>query len=298
MYIYWERIRNLMVRFYRSNIHNSVSEADIILIGVPDESKSLAKRKGTNRAPDIIRSAFNEAEFFEREGKTIPVSPMRGSLDNKRIVDVGNVNREDLYQLIVDLVSLKKIPIIIGGDHSITTIALRAIGSVLGKIGLFYFDAHPDFVSSMRNYYGSVLMDSAQSIEYKKSMLIGTRAAELEELENAQHVGLEIVSPMDFVELGILKIADKVVARAAGLKKYISIDLDCIDPAFAPGVSLPSVGGLSSIDLIYLVKRAIDSGLIGIDIVELSPDFDINHTTANLAARIISECIGSIKVHC
>jgi agmatinase len=286
-----------MVRFYRSNIHSSVSEADIILIGVPDESKSLAKRKGTNRAPDIIRSAFNEAEFFEREGKIIPVSPMRGSLDNKRIVDVGNVNREDLYQLIVDLVSLKKIPIIIGGDHSITTIALRAIGSVLGKIGLFYFDAHPDFVSSMRNYYGSVLMDSAQSIEYKKSMLIGTRAAELEELENAQHVGLEIVSPMDFVELGILKIADKVVARAAGLKKYISIDLDCIDPAFAPGVSLPSVGGLSSIDLIYLVKRAIDSGLIGIDIVELSPDFDINHTTANLAARIISECIGSIKVY-
>ena len=86
-----------MVRFYRSNIHSSVSEADIFLIGVPDESKSLAKRKGTNRAPDIIRSAFNEAEFFEREGKTIPISPMRGSLDNKRIVDVGNVSREDLY---------------------------------------------------------------------------------------------------------------------------------------------------------------------------------------------------------
>lgn len=286
-----------MVRFYRSNIHTSDSQADIFLIGVPDESKSLAKRKGTNRAPDIIRSAFNEAEFFEREGKTIPVSPMRGSHDNKRIVDVGNVNREDLYQLIVDLVSFKKIPIIIGGDHSITTIALRAIESVLGKIGLFYFDAHPDFVSSMRNYYGSVLMDSAQSIEYKKSMLIGTRAAELEELENAQRVGLEIVSPMDFVELGILKLADKVVARAAGHKKYISIDLDCVDPAFAPGVSLPSVGGLSSIDLIYLVKRAIDFGLVGIDIVELSPDFDINHITANLAARIISECIGSIKVY-
>ncbi|MFZ0513960.1 MAG: arginase family protein [Candidatus Nitrosopolaris sp.] len=285
-----------MVRFYRSNVDTSISEADIILIGVPDESKSLAKRKGTKRAPDIIRSAFNDSEFFEREGKTIPVSPMRGSLDDKTILDAGNVNREDLYQLIVDLVSSKKIPIIIGGDHSITTIALRAIGSVLGKIGLLYFDAHPDFVSSMRNYYGSVLTDSAQSIEYKKSMLIGTRAAELEELENAQHVGLEIVSPMDFVELGILKIADKVVARAAGLK-YISIDLDCIDPAFAPGVSLPSVGGLSTIDLIYLVKRAIDFGLIGIDVVELSPDFDINHTTANLAARIISECIASIKVH-
>jgi agmatinase len=286
-----------MVRLYRANIHTSVSQGDIFLIGVPDESKSLAKRKGTSRAPDIIRSAFNEAEFFERHGKTIPIAPMRGSLDNKQIIDVGDINRDDLYKLVVDLVSLQKIPIIIGGDHSITTIALRAIGSVLGKIGLFYFDAHPDFVSSMRDYYGSVLVDSAQSIEYKKSMLIGTRAAELEELENAQRVGLEIVTPMDFVEVGLLKLADKLVARAGGTKKYISIDLDCVDPAFAPGVSLPSVGGLSSIDLIYLVKRVIDFGIVGIDIVELSPDFDINHITANLAARIISECIGSIKVY-
>jgi agmatinase len=252
-----------MVRLYRSNIHTSVSQGDIFLIGVPDESKSLAKRKGTKRAPDIIRSAFNEAEFFERQGKTIPISPMRGSLDNKQVVDVGDVNREDLYKLIVEIVSFKKIPIIIGGDHSITTIALQAIGSVLGKIGLFYFDAHPDFVSSKRDYYGSVLVDSVQSIEYKKSMLIGTRAAEQEELENAQRVGLEIVTPMDFVELGLLKLADKVVARAEGSKRYISIDLDCVDPAFAPGVSLPSVGGLSSIDLIYLVKRLIDFGIVG-----------------------------------
>jgi agmatinase len=286
-----------MVRFYRSNIHTSDSQGDIFLVGVPDESKSLAKRKGTSRAPDIIRSAFNDTEFFERHGKTIPISPMRGSLSNKQIVDVGDINRDDLYKLVVDLVSLQKIPIIIGGDHSITTIALRAIGSVMGKIGLFYFDAHPDFVSSMRDYYGSVLMDSAPYIEYEKSMLIGTRAAELEELENAQRVGLEIISPMDFVELGLLKLADKVVARAGGTKKYISIDLDCVDPAFAPGVSLPSVGGLSSIDLIYLVKRTIDFGLVGIDIVELSPDFDINNITANLAARIISECIGSIKTY-
>lgn len=286
-----------MVRFYRATADKSISEGDIILIGVPDESKSLAKRKGTSRAPDIIRWASNDSEFFEREGKTIPIAPMRGSLDGKRILDAGNVTREQLYQLVTDLVSSKKIPIIIGGDHSITTIALRAISNALGKIGLLYFDAHPDFVSSMRNYYGSVLTDSAQYIEYNKSMLIGTRAAEQEELQNAQNAGLEIVSPLDVVELGVLRIADKMVARGAGLKKYISIDLDCIDPAFAPGVSLPSSGGLSSLDLIYLLKHAIDFGLIGLDVVEFSPDFDFNHTTSSLAARIISECIASIKVH-
>ena len=182
-----------------------------------------------------------------------------------------------------------------GGDHSITTLALEAIGNALGKIGLLYFDAHPDFVSSTRNYYGSVLTDSAASIDFNKSILIGTRAAEPEELENAKKVELEIITPMDIVELGILKVAQRFMSRAGGKKKYISIDLDCLDPAFAPAVSVPSPGGLTSIDLIYLVKKAVHNGIVGIDIVELSPDFDVNSMTAYLAARILLEAIASIK---
>jgi agmatinase len=86
-----------------------------------------------------------------------------------------------------------------------------------------------------------------------------------------------------------------MVSKAAGYPKYISIDLDCVDPAYAPGVSLPSAGGLSSIDLIYLAKHVIEFGIVGMDIVELSPDFDFNNLTANLAARIISESIASMK---
>jgi agmatinase len=93
-----------------------------------------------------------------------------------------------------------------------------------------------------------------------------------------------------------LKIADKIRSKNNNGKRYISIDLDCLDPAFAPGVSLPSPCGLSSIDLIYLVKSAIDSGIIGIDIVELSPEYDINNITAFLAARILSESIASLKL--
>jgi agmatinase len=283
-----------MVHFYRSTV-DTIADANIVLIGVPDESKSHAKRKGTSRGPDTIRFASNESEFFKREGKIIPISPMRDSLENKKVLDLGNIKRENLYQLIFDLVSNKKIPIIIGGDHSITTLALEAIGNALGKIGLLYFDAHPDFVSSTRNYYGSVLTDSAASIDFNKSILIGTRAAEPEELENAKKVELEIITPMDIVELGILKVAQRFMSRAGGKKKYISIDLDCLDPAFAPAVSVPSPGGLTSIDLIYLIKKAVHNGIVGIDIVELSPDFDVNSMTAYLAARILLEVIASIK---
>jgi agmatinase len=283
-----------MVRLYHSTV-DRISEADIVIIGIADESKSHAKRKGTSKGPDIIRIASNDSDFFERDGKIIPICPMNGYINNKKIFDDGNIQRQDLYQLIFDLVSIKKIPIIIGGDHSITTIALQAINDSFGKVGLLYFDAHPDFVSSTTDYYGSVLTDSSNCIDYEKSLLIGTRSAEPEELRNAYNVGLEVVTPIDIAEQGIGNIADRIKCRNNNGRRYISIDLDCLDPAFAPGVSVPSPCGISSIDLIYLSKLAISSGIVGLDVVEFTPDFDINNITASLAARILLESIASIN---
>ena len=284
-----------MVRLYQSNAR-SAFEADVVIVGVPDESKSHAKRKGASRGPDSLRQASNESGFFERNGKLIPVCPILGKISNKLIFDYGNIPRENLLKLITDLVANNKIPIVIGGDHSITSTVLQATGNIHGKLGLFYFDAHPDFVSSTTDYYGSVLTDSSRWIDFSKSMLIGTRAAEPEELENAESVGLEVITPIDVAKSGISQVANKLQAKGYNNKRYVSIDLDCADPAYAPGVSLPSPCGLSSIDLVYLVKLVINSGIVGIDIVELSPDFDLNNMTANLAARILLESIASINI--
>jgi agmatinase len=284
-----------MVRLYQSNVH-SASEADVVIVGVPDESKSHAKRKGSSKGPDSLRQASNESGFFERNGKLIPVCPILGKISNKLIFDYGNIPRENLQKLITDLVSNNKIPIVIGGDHSITSTVLQATGDIHGKLGLFYFDAHPDFVSSTTDYYGSVLTDSSRWIDFSKSMLIGTRAAEPEELENAESVGLEVITPIDVAKLGISRVANKLQAKGYNNRRYVSIDLDCADPAYAPGVSLPSPCGLSSIDLVYLIKLVVNSGVVGIDIVELSPDFDLNNMTANLAARILLESIASINI--
>jgi agmatinase len=284
-----------MVRLYQSNAR-SAFEADVVIVGVPDESKSHAKRKGASRGPDSLRQASNESGFFERNGKLIPICPILGKISNKLIFDYGNIPRENLQKLITDLVANNKIPIVIGGDHSITSTVLQATGDIHGKLGLFYFDAHPDFVSSTTDYYGSVLTDSSRWIDFSKSMLIGTRAAEPEELENAESVGLEVITPIDVAKLGIAQVANKLQAKGYNNKRYVSIDLDCADPAYAPGVSLPSPCGLSSIDLVYLVKLVVNSGIVGIDIVELSPDFDLNNMTANLAARILLESIASINI--
>jgi agmatinase len=286
----------IMVRLHRSNAY-SMKDVDVVVIGVPDESNSHAKRKGTSRAPEVLRIASNESEFFQRGGKLIPTCPMCGTFDQRRIFDAGNIpNKQKLRDMVTDITSCGKLPIMIGGDHSLTTETIHAVSNAIGKkLSLLYFDAHPDFVSSTRNYYGSVLTDSTQSLNFRKSMLIGTRAAEPEELENARKAGLMIVNPLEIVDLGVKRVAQMIRARTSGSKVYISVDLDCLDPAFAPGVSVPSPGGLSSIDLIYLLNKAISVGnVVAIDIVELAPDYDINGATAMLAARIMSECIASV----
>jgi len=283
-----------VVRLRRSNV-DRMQDADIVVIGVPDESRSHAKRKGTSRAPDVLRIASNESEFFERGGRLIPICPMRGTLEGKRVFDAGNVaSKQELQKIVYDVASAGKLPIMIGGDHSLTTETIKA-ASAGKKLSLLYFDAHPDFVSSVRNYYGSVLTDSAQLLNFRKSMLIGTRAAEQEELENARKAGLKIVNPLDVAELGVKKVAQMIKARTAGSRTYISVDLDCVDPASAPGVSVPSPGGLAAVDVIYLLNKAISGGnVVGIDIVELVPDYDVNGMTSTLAARILSECIASV----
>jgi agmatinase len=286
----------IMIRLHRSNA-DTMKDVEIVVIGVPDESNSHAKRKGTSRAPDVLRIASNDYEFFERGGKLIPTCPMSGTLNRKCIFDAGNIpDKHKLRELVTDITLQGKLPIMIGGDHSLSTEAIQAVSGAIGKkLSLLYFDAHPDFVSSTTNYYGSVLTDTTQSLNFRKSMLIGTRAAEPEELENSKKVGLRIINPLEIAELGVKRVAQMIRARTRGSNVYVSVDLDCLDPAFAPGVSVPSPGGLSSIDLIYLLNKTISTGnVVAIDIVELAPDYDINNTTAMLAARIMSECIASV----
>ena len=285
------------MKLLHSNV-KSIFQADIVVVGVPDESRSHARRKGTSKGPDSLRIASNSFEFFEREGKTIPICPMKGTLEDKKIFDFGNTSREDLYRLVFDIVSAKKLPITIGGDHSITTLILQAIHEAFegDKVSLLYFDAHPDFVSSTRNYYGSVITDSSGYINFTKSMLIGTRAAELEELENASKQKLEIITPIDIIEFGINATVKKIISKCGSSKVYLSIDLDCMDPGVAPGVSVPAPGGLFPLDLIFILKKITENlNIVGMDIVELCPDYDLNQNTANHAARILMETISSLR---
>ena len=174
-------------------------DAEFVILGIPDESQSHALRKGTEEAPYRIRQISNERDSFERSGKISLGRPFTGIF--KRVYDLGNINRVEIDETFAKIVSSSKIPISIGGDHSITRQIIHSIANQLGKISLVYFDAHPDFVSSTTNYYGSVVNDVIPNIDVDSSIQIGIRTPEQEEIDNINKYNLQVITPFDKEDL-------------------------------------------------------------------------------------------------
>ncbi len=265
-------------------------QSEFVVIGIPDESQSHALRKGTEEAPFKIRQISNLRDSFERDGKISLGRPFQGS--EKKVHDFGNITRSQIESIYDKISASSKIPISIGGDHSITRQIINAITKRHGKISLVYFDAHPDFVSSMTNYYGSVVNDILPNVEIASSVQIGIRTPEQEELDNIKKFNLEVITPFDIQKKGIKQVANSILNKL-GDKVYISFDMDCVDPAYAPGVSVPVPMGLSSTDAVYLLKEIAKKGIVGMDVMEVCPSFDVKDRTSHLASRIISEVLYS-----
>lgn len=279
----------IMERICWANTEN-FDDADFVIVGIPDESQSHALRKGTEEAPIKIRHISNMRDSYERNGIVSLGRPFRGS--EKKVHDLGDISRDQIKETFEKILSSSKIPISIGGDHSITQEIISSISKSNEKISLVYFDAHPDFVSSHTNYYGSVITDVLSHIEIESSVQIGIRTPEAEELENIKKHNFQVITPFDICVHGIESIANSIIGKL-GKNVYISFDMDCIDPSFAPGVSVPVPLGLNSVDCVYLLQRIAQKGIIGMDIMEVCPSYDVKDRTSHLASRIISEVLFS-----
>jgi agmatinase len=268
-------------------------DSDVVIVGIQDESGSHSDWVGTSKAPNKIRAVSNQRDVYHEEEQHLAL-PTNG-LKNTNVFDYGNIDKQNIAKIFNRILSDSKIPITIGGDHSITTPILKALSKKYGKISLVYFDAHPDFVLHTRNYHGSVITDSLDYINIKSSMQIGIRSPEVEELENIRKYGLKVITPFDIIENGPAKTL-KTIFDTIGKNTYISFDIDCLDPAYAPGASVPVPIGLKSSDVTYFIKKIAEKGIIGMDIVEICPTHDLNDITSHFASRLIGETISSCKV--
>jgi agmatinase len=273
---------------------SSLNDAHLVLFGVSSSDASLYK--GSEMAPQAIREASNK--YYS--GATLSAErfvllPENG-LIKKGLYDFGDISKDEITEFVSRIASLRKVPIMLGGDHSCTFHVLKAFDSLHKRFSLIYFDAHLDMVSGEGHFYGSVLNDASRlkQLKLNKSACIGFRAFREEELKNAKKNKLLLVPASKLEELGIVKVFS-MIKRRVYKKVYMSIDIDVIDPAFAPGVSDPVACGITPLQLCSLAKKLAKLKLLGFDIVEVNPKRDKNDLTVSLAAKLLAEIAASIK---
>lgn len=280
-----------------------ISSAKYVLFGSDDErgSKGLAYFEGSTCGPMEIRKASHLRNAFHRteQGKlkTFVVNSFAPlNREDISFADIGNVVRPKISETITTLLQNKQFPIMLGGDHSLSYEVLKGVDRVHKKFAIVYFDAHPDFRSSDsagRQNYATVMYDATKlkSVQNKHCIQIGVRDIEPEEFTNKREANVPWLTSLDVQKIGLNDTLDKIKSTVGKLPIYISVDLDVLDRAFAPGVSTPSPGGLMSRELLFLLTELAHENVIGLDIVEHTPDVDIQTTTAHIGAKLIIEFV-------
>jgi len=252
------------------------------LIGAPSDSNS-SFRRGPAAAPAHIRRLLwsDMGNAASERGTELG--------DGIDLADAGDLALTETAaddRLIADAVAAAaragEVPILLGGDHYVTGPAVRGLASVLGPVNILHFDAHPDLYADFQGNPRSHASPFARILEAgacRQLVQVGIRTLNRHCREQGERYGVTMVEMQDF---------DPRAVPIPDAPLYISIDLDGLDPAFAPGVSHHEPGGLSTRQLLDVLAR-IPGRIVGADVVELNPTLDINDMTAAVAAKLVKE---------
>lgn len=267
-----------------------------VFLGVPFDDGTTF-RTGARFGPRAVREA---SRLLRRYNPVLDVTPF----ETLGMIDYGDVNVvpgyiEDTFSKIessiTSLLSSKVFPVVCGGDHSITLPILRAAAKTYGKMGLVHYDAHSDFWDE---YFGKKFTHGTtfkraleeKLIDPSRSIHIGLRGSVYgsTDLSVLDDVGFSVIAMKEFGGIGIDEVSKRTQKVATG-PVYVSLDIDGVDPAYAPGTGTPEVGGFTSREIMELVRGLHGLDLVGFDLVEVSPPYDVSEVTALLASNLIYE---------
>ena len=285
--------------FFRLPHITDPSQLDIAIVGAPFDG-SAGYMAGPRYAPREIRARSATIRPHSMKG----ISPF----EKYRIADYGDFSTtpfsiEETYQRIEEgvdhLLSHDVIPVTVGGDHGITYPVLRAIGKKHGPVAVIHIDSHPDthdtqfenktthatmFRRCMEE--NLVVPDKVISIGLRGSLFYAT------DLDYGRKIGIRIVFPDEVHEKGTDPIIKEIHDIIGTCKTYFTLDIDGVDPAFAPGTPVPEAGGLTSLQTIQIIRGLEGLKIVGTDLCEVSPPADHpNHITSHLAAQLIFEML-------
>lgn len=263
-------------------------DCDVAIIGIPYDNKS-SYLKGPAKGPQAIREASTS--------KMINAWTELGvDLETEiKITDLGDLDvRGDFLEVfsrieekIGNVLSKNIVPIVLGGDHSVSYPIVKAFWRKYGDLDILHFDAHADLYDELHGDRYSHACPFARILEdglVKNIVQVGIRSANEEHRKQADKYNVRMIEMKDFDESLVYDFPNPL---------YISFDLDALDPAFAPGVSHHEAGGLSTRQVVNIIHR-LNANIVGLDVVEVNPDRDESGITAAAAVKIIKEVIGKI----
>lgn len=273
--------------FARLPVCEGLNGVKAVFLGIPFDD-ATTYRPGARFGPMGIRQG---SRLLRPYNQFLEVYPF----DVLNMCDAGDVNVvpgyiEDTFKAIeAEVVKLNGvIPFIAGGDHSITLPVLRAMYKKYGKVNLVHLDSHYDFWDSYwgKKYtHGTWLRRALEEGLLDEVVQMGIRGSlySRDDVEEAKRLGIKSFTIRD------LKYRlNEVLKELPSGRTYVSVDIDVVDPAFAPGTGTPEVGGLTSFEILEIVRK-FDFDIVGFDVVEVSPPYDVSEITSMLAANIIYE---------
>lgn len=272
--------------------HYTPLDSDFTIIGVPYDGEASA-RKGAAQAPARLR-------FWSQH--LTPFSEDRTRLGGLRVCDAGDlaVNNPaaDFGRIRKEIASLPNVPIVLGGDHSISIPVLQGQRDrfLNKRLGVLWLDAHPDLCAEFngsKTSHACVLRRGLEAgIAAEDVCMVGLRSWEEQELELIEGGALHVYPAADVAERGAKAVAKDVRSVLSQCDAiHISLDIDCLDPAAAPGTGIPDAAGLTSREVLTLIKSLEGLPLAGLDVVEVSPILDPSESTVFAALKFIMELI-------
>lgn len=285
--------------FARCPASRDLSQADVAIVGVPMDMAVLY-RPGARFGPRAIRDASGGLRPHHWEPDKI-----EPPFDRLRVIDYGDIEvfpgyiEQSLARVqeeVAPIVDAGVFPVVLGGDHSTTLPLLRACAAKHGVLSLVHFDAHPDFWQGTPErpyHHGTVFRVAVEEglIDPESSVQIGIRGSiSAGIVDEARRAGFHLLTAGQFAQQGVRATVEQI-ERIATLPTYVSLDIDSVDPAFAPGTGTPEVAGLTSREIVELVRGLRGLPLVGFDVVEVAPAYDHAEITALLAAHLVYELL-------
>jgi agmatinase len=272
------------------------SRLDAALIGIPFDG-GTSYRTGPRFGPRHIRQ---QSAMIRPYNPVLEVSPF----ERLRVADYGDlsvnpVSIEDTYARITaglkPVLDAGAIPMSVGGDHSILLPILRAIHAAHGPVALVQLDAHSDTWDQywgMKYSHGTPVRRAIEEglLAEPYILQVGLRGQLYgsDDMDYARRHKIAMITSEEFHEKGVALVRQRLKGFK-DRKTYLSLDIDVVDPAFAPGTGTPQVGGLSSVQILDLVRALKGLNLVGCDLVEVSPQYDSAEITSLLAANLLFE---------